>query len=129
MKGQSDPSTWRSATTTCWPPTSSTTDRLWLVDWEYAGYDSPLFDLANLASNSQFDAAAQDSLLGAYYGAAPDAALRHRLGAMMCASLLREAMWSMTQEIHSGLDVDFAAYTAENTQRFERALETWRAAA
>ena len=23
--------------------------RLWLVDWDYAGFNSPLFDLANLA--------------------------------------------------------------------------------
>ena len=26
--------------------------RLWLLDWEYAGYNSPLFDLGGLASNS-----------------------------------------------------------------------------
>ncbi|MCH2298320.1 MAG: phosphotransferase, partial [SAR324 cluster bacterium] len=24
-------------------------DRLWLVDWDYAGYNSPLFDLGGLA--------------------------------------------------------------------------------
>ena len=28
--------------------------RLWLVDWEYAGFNSPLFDLGGLASNSEF---------------------------------------------------------------------------
>jgi thiamine kinase-like enzyme len=27
-------------------------DRLWLVDWEYAGFNSPLFDLGGLASNA-----------------------------------------------------------------------------
>ena len=27
--------------------------RLWLVDWEYAGFNSPLFDLGGLASNSE----------------------------------------------------------------------------
>ncbi len=100
-------------------------DRLWLVDWEYAGYDSTLFDLANLASNSQFDQDAQADLLTAYFGAPPDTDLLHRLGAMMCASLLREAMWSMTQEVHSSLDVDFVAYTAENLERFESALKAW----
>ena len=25
--------------------------RLWLIDWEYAGFGSPLFDLANVAAN------------------------------------------------------------------------------
>ena len=28
-------------------------DRLWLVDWDYAGYNSPLFDLGGLASNNE----------------------------------------------------------------------------
>ena len=29
--------------------------RVWLIDWDYAGFNSPLFDLANLASNNEFD--------------------------------------------------------------------------
>ena len=40
---------------------------------------------------------------------------------MKCASLLRETLWSMVSEIHSTLDFDYAAYTAENRARFERA--------
>ncbi len=101
-------------------------DRLWLVDWEYAGYDSTLFDLANLASNSRFDAVARADLLTSYFDREPNAGLHRRMGAMMCASLLREAMWSMIQEVHSSLDVDFVAYTAENVGRFECALAEWR---
>src|SRR6476620_7819550 len=30
--------------------------RLWLVDWDYAGFNSPLFDLGGLASNSALPA-------------------------------------------------------------------------
>ncbi|MBN33440.1 MAG: choline kinase [Rhodospirillaceae bacterium] len=100
--------------------------RLWLVDWEYAGYDTPFFDLANLASNNQMDAGQQTALMEAYWGRAATTENHHRLGAMMCASLLREAMWGMVQEVHSSLDVDFEAYTAENTARFEAALKDWR---
>ena len=40
---------------------------------------------------------------------------------MKCASLLRESMWSMVSEIHSSLEFDYAAYTAENLARFEAA--------
>jgi hypothetical protein len=43
------------------------------------------------------------------------------------ASLLREALWSMVSEIHSKLDFDFAAYTAENLARFERACTEFEA--
>ena len=35
-------------------------DRLWLVDWEYAGFNSPLFDLGGLASNAGMTAAERD---------------------------------------------------------------------
>ncbi len=63
----------------------------------------------------------EDWLLQAYFGAAPDRDLRLRYHAMKCASLLREAMWSMVQEIHSDLDFDYVAYTTENLERFERA--------
>ena len=40
---------------------------------------------------------------------------------MKCASLLRETMWSMVSELTSEIDFDYAAYTAENLARFERA--------
>ncbi|MBC6438986.1 MAG: phosphotransferase [Rhodospirillales bacterium] len=101
--------------------------RLWLVDWEYAGYDTPLFDIANLASNNQLDAGPCDRLMALLLDREVTEADRRRLGAMMCASLLREAMWSMVQEVHSDLDVDYVAYTAENRDRFDRALAAWRA--
>ena len=28
--------------------------RLWLIDWEYGGFGTAMFDLANIASNNQF---------------------------------------------------------------------------
>jgi len=97
-------------------------DRLWLVDWDYAGFNSPLFDLANLASNNEFPPALERALLEAYFEAPVTDDLWHRYAAMKCASLLREAMWSMISEIHSGLDFDYVAYTTENLARFERAF-------
>ena len=97
-------------------------DRLWLIDWDYAGFNSPLFDLANLASNNQLETEQEAWLLEAYFGQPADAALWRRYKAMKCASLLRETFWSMVSEIHSELDFDYGAYTAENLERFERAF-------
>ena len=96
--------------------------RLWLVDWDYAGWGSPLFDLGGLASNSELPAARETWLLERYFESPPDGALWRRYAAMKCASLLRESMWSMVSETHSSLDFDYAGYTAENLARFERAL-------
>ena len=75
--------------------------RIWLIDWDYAGFNSPLFDLANLASIAELDAAGEGALLAAYYGEEPSSALLSSYGAMKCASLLREAMWSMVSETGS----------------------------
>ncbi len=41
--------------------------RLWLIDWDYAGLNSPLFVLANLASNNRFSEAEEERLLEAYF--------------------------------------------------------------
>ncbi len=102
--------------------------RLWLIDWDYAGFNAPLFDLGGLASNNSFDASERDRMLAAYFGGQPDDRLRRRLQAMIVASLLRESLWSMISEIESKIDFDYCAYTAENLDRFERALAEFDAA-
>jgi len=100
-------------------------DRLWLIDWDYGGFNSPLFDLGGLASNNQLAPDQEEWLLGAYFERSPTDELRRRFQAMKCASLLRETMWSMISELHSDLDVDYAAYTAENLARFDGALASF----
>jgi len=95
--------------------------RLWLIDWDYAGFNSPLFDLANLASNAQLDAEQEGWVLATYYGRAPDEDLWRSYRAMKCASLLREAMWSMVSEIYSRIEFDYPAYTRDYMDRFAQA--------
>ena len=97
--------------------------RLWLIDWDYAGYNSPLFDLGGLVSNNELTPDQERWLLESYYGRPADAALLRRYKAMKCASLLREAMWSMVSEIHSMIDFDYVTYTDENLARFRRAYK------
>jgi thiamine kinase-like enzyme len=101
-------------------------NRLWLVDWDYAGFNSPLFDLGGLASNNGLSMDMERWLLEAYFESPVDDLLWRRYSAMKCASLLRETMWSMVSEIHSPLDFDYAGYTAENLSRFEREYAMFR---
>jgi len=101
--------------------------RLWLVDWEYAGFNSPLFDLGGLASNSELAGEQAEQALELYFGKPVDDDLRRRAAAMTAASLLRETMWSMVSEIHSTVDFDYGAYTAENLRRFETAYAAYQA--
>jgi len=94
--------------------------RLWLIDWDYAGFNSPLFDLGGLVSNNMLAADQARFVLERYFGMV-DPGLERRFAAMQCASLLRETMWSMVSEIHSKIDFDYAAYTSDYLRRFERA--------
>jgi thiamine kinase-like enzyme len=94
--------------------------RLWLIDWDYAGFNSPLFDLANLVSNNEFPEKLEQNLLEMYFEQTISADLWKRYFAMKCASLLREAMWSMVSEIHSTLNFDYVKYTTDNLERFEK---------
>ena len=100
--------------------------RMWLIDWDYAGWGSPLFDLGGLAANNGLDRTQEDWVLATYFGAPPDADLWRRYAAMKAAAALREAMWSMVQEIHSDLDFDYAAYTADYLDTYRAAFAAYR---
>ena len=100
--------------------------RLWLLDWDYAGYNASLFDLANLSSNNELSAEQQDWIMETYYQQPVTDKLRRRLAAMKCVSLLRETLWSIVSEIHSTLDFDYEDYTEKNLSRFEMAYETFQ---
>lgn len=100
--------------------------RMWLIDWDYAGWGSPLFDLGGLAANAGLDPRQEAWLLEAYFGVPADAELLGRYRAMKAAAALREAMWSMVQEIHSQLDFDYTAYTASYLETYRQALAATR---
>lgn len=100
--------------------------RLWLIDFDYAGFNSPLFDLGGLASNNGLAPDQEEWLLESYFEGPVGDELRHRYSAMKCASLLRETMWSMVSEITSRIDFDYAAYTEENLSGFRAALDEFR---
>ena len=94
-------------------------ERLWLIDWESGGWNSALFDLANLATNNGFGLEAEKRMLTLYFEAEPDQALRYRYQAMKVASLLREVLWGLVAERHSELEIDYPAYTDRRLARLE----------
>ena len=103
--------------------------RLWLIDFEYAGFGTAMFDLAGITSNAGFSEAEAGELLAAYFEAAPSAEILQSHAAMQCASLLRESMWSMVSEFHlDAPGVDYEAYTAENLERLAASLDAYSAA-
>ena len=102
-------------------------ERLWLIDYEYAGFSTAMFDLAGAASNAQMNDEQAAALLTAYFGHPPDATLRRAFDAMQAASLLREAMWAMVSALFlAAPGVDYPAYARENMTRLNAALDRYQ---
>ncbi|CAN5865177.1 phosphotransferase family protein [soil metagenome] len=91
--------------------------QLWLIDWEYAGWGDPFFDLGNLAVNHEFDNAQDEALLTAYFGHITTLNLAH-LKLMKIVSDAREGIWSFVQWSISTLEFDYAAYGNYHLERF-----------
>lgn len=92
-------------------------ERVRIVDWEYAGMGDRYFDLGNLSVNNDFDAAADEALLEAYFQVATTPSRRAALALMRLMSDFREAMWGVLQATVSELDFDFDAYASEHFER------------
>jgi thiamine kinase-like enzyme len=92
-------------------------NRIWILDWEYAGVGDVFFDLANLAASNGFDDADEQLLLQFYFGEALPADLA-RLRLLRLASDLREAMWGFVQLGISRLNFDYREYALLHLQRF-----------
>lgn len=100
--------------------------KLWLIDFEYAGFSTAMFDIAGAASNAEMTGDEAQVLLEAALGSRPDAAVTRSLHAMQCASLLRETMWSLVSELYlDAPGADYQTYTAENLARLDAALDQY----
>ena len=98
-------------------------EQLWLIDWEYAGYNTPLFDLGGLSSNNNFNEKEDIILLENYYEQKIKDEVIKKFKCLKSGSLLRETMWSMVSEITSKIDFDYSNYTNENLIKFNKSYE------
>jgi thiamine kinase-like enzyme len=94
--------------------------RLWLIDWDYAGFNSPLFDLANLSTNNELSPDLQEALINQYFGEPINSEVRRGFAAMQCASLLRETLWAMVYGLTSTIAFNYRNYGSNYQKRFER---------
>ncbi len=101
--------------------------RLWLIDFEYAGFGTALFDLAAAAAHGGLDEEAARALLRAYFGRPPGPRLRRGFDAMVVAALLREVLWAMVSGVRlAAPGADYAAHAAANLDRLGPALDRYR---
>jgi thiamine kinase-like enzyme len=101
--------------------------KLWLIDFEYAGFGTAMFDLAGAASNSQMTEDQSNVLLETYLSKQPDAAFRQSFAAMHCAALLRETLWAMTSEIFlNAPGADYGAYVSDNRALYQNSINHYQ---
>jgi thiamine kinase-like enzyme len=96
----------------------ATDDRLWLIDWEYAGMGDPLFDLASVSANNQLSEACEADLLRSYHQGSASTRDLERLRVLKRLSFLREALWGTIQTVEGGLAFDYGRYAAQNFGAF-----------
>ena len=98
--------------------------KILVVEWEYGGFNDPLFDIGGLASNNAFNQDLEKEALEMYYEKTLTNDVLLKYNSMKTASLLRETMWSMVSEITSKLEFDYGLYTQENLSKFNEAFES-----
>jgi thiamine kinase-like enzyme len=95
-------------------------ERIWIVDWEYAGMGDRYFDLANFAINNEFSESRHAELLADYFSEEASARRLATLRLMLFMSDYREAMWGVVQTVASDLDFDFKDYAATHFERMRK---------
>jgi thiamine kinase-like enzyme len=91
-------------------------DRLYILDWEYAGMGDVFFDLANFSINQELSEDEDLLLLDCYFGHVKPRDKAH-LNIMKIMSDFREAMWGLVQAGISTLNFDFYAYANRHFNR------------
>ncbi len=85
---------------------------VFLVDWDFAGYGSPLFELGSLACTAHLRPGQLDDLLCIYRGSTVSGDERHLMTAMSYVASVREVAWAVAAlaSLAGGEQVDRGFY-------------------
>jgi thiamine kinase-like enzyme len=101
-----------------------TGERMYIIDYEYAGNNDPMWDLGDLSVEGGFDAEQDDALLRAYFGddAPPDQ--RGRMVAYKALCDLLWTLWGVIQHVNDNPAEDFWAYAVGRFERCKALMST-----
>jgi thiamine kinase-like enzyme len=91
--------------------------QVYVIDWEYAGNNDPMWDLGDVSVEAAFGPEQDEALLLAYFGGAPSANDRGRMVLYKAMCDLLWTLWGIIQHVNQNPADDFWAYAAN---RFER---------
>jgi thiamine kinase-like enzyme len=93
--------------------------RMFIIDYEYAGNNDPMWDLGDLSVEGEFGPEQDDALLHAYFGGDPPPDQRGRMVAYKALCDLLWTLWGVIQHVNGNPADDFWAYAVG---RFERCM-------
>jgi len=99
-----------------------TGDRMYIIDWEYAGSNDPMWDLGDLAVEAELGPEQEQALLDAYFDGqiAPADHGRMVLYKAMCDLLW--TLWGVIQHVNGNPADDFWAYALNRFERCQRLM-------
>ena len=97
-------------------------EKIFLIDWEYAGMNDPMWDLADVSIEAGYDDAMDDALLYSYFGIKPD---KHEIKAFLVNKVLIDYLWSLwgkTRVPYDGQEME--EYALERYIRMKKSIDT-----
>lgn len=94
--------------------------KLYLVDWEYAGYNDPMWDLASHLLECEFTRDEEELFLQYYFGTKPGPVEEEKI---LIFKICQDILWSAWTVLKENQGEDFGSY---GTDRLQRALTTIR---
>ncbi|MDZ4734918.1 MAG: choline/ethanolamine kinase family protein [Rhodospirillaceae bacterium] len=99
-----------------------TGDRMWVVDWEYAGNNDPMWDLGDVSVEAGFDESQDAEMMEAYFGGRPPADQYGRMVMYKAMCDLLWTLWGVIQHANQNPVDDFWAYATNRFGRCQRLM-------
>ena len=93
--------------------------RMYLLDWEYAGMNDPLWDVADVVIESGYNDEEQQAFARAYFGREPEA---REMLSITANVVLIDFLWSLWGKQRSAFDESLVSYGDERFERCKRNL-------
>jgi thiamine kinase-like enzyme len=101
-----------------------TGERMYIIDYEYAGNNDPMWDLGDLSVEGAFGPEQDEALLSAYFGGEPPADQLGRMIAYKALCDLLWTLWGVIQHVNGNPADDFWAYAVGRFERCKTLMST-----
>jgi thiamine kinase-like enzyme len=91
--------------------------QVYVIDWEYAGNNDPMWDLGDVSVEAAFGPEQDEALLLAYFGGPPSASDRGRMVLYKAMCDLLWTLWGIIQHVNKNPADDFWAYAVNRFAR------------